>query len=107
MSFDKSLGTHLSNKYSQKPLDTAKKSTTDVINAASKRAIQKTAETTGDFIGNTIADKITGRASPKDFSASKKSSKESPKDETKEDVEITTYKKDTCFQEEDNNLLMN
>ena len=36
-----------------------KKPTTDAIKAASKRAIQKTAETTGDFIGNKIADKIT------------------------------------------------
>ena len=34
-----------------------KKSTTDAI--ASKRAIQKTQEATGDLIGNEIADKIT------------------------------------------------
>ena len=52
------MGTHLSNKYSQKLLDTAKKSTTDTIKTASKRAIQKTAEATGDLIGNKIADKI-------------------------------------------------
>ena len=48
-----------SNKYSQKLLDSAKKSTTDAIKTASKRAIQKTAEATGDLIGNKIADKIT------------------------------------------------
>ena len=53
------MGTHLSNKYRQKILDTAKKSTTDAIKTASKRAIQKTAEATGDLIGNKIADKIT------------------------------------------------
>ena len=45
--------------YSQKPCYTAKTSTTDVIKSASKRAIQKTTEATGDLIGNKIADKIT------------------------------------------------
>ena len=72
LSFAKNMGTHLSNKYSQKLLDTAKKSTTDAIKTASKRAIQKTAETRGDLIGNKIAYKTTGRASPKDVSVSKK-----------------------------------
>ena len=43
-----------------KLLDKAKKSTTDAIKTASKRAIQKTVGTTGDLIGNNIADKITG-----------------------------------------------
>ena len=36
-----------------------KESTTDAIKTASKRAIQKTAETTNDLIGNTIASKMT------------------------------------------------
>ena len=45
-----------------------KKSTTDAIKIATKRAIQKTTEATGDLIGNKIAEKITGRASPKDVS---------------------------------------
>ena len=49
----------LSNNYGQKLLDSAKKSTTDVIRAASKRAIQKTVEVTGDLIGNKIADRTT------------------------------------------------
>ena len=53
------MGTHLSNKYSQKPFDTAKKSTTNAIKTPSKRAIQKIAEATGDLIGYKIADKIT------------------------------------------------
>ena len=48
------MGKNLSNKYSQKLLDTAKKSTTDAIKTASKRAIQKTAEGTGYLIGNKI-----------------------------------------------------
>ena len=60
------MGTHrtkvakkLSNTYSQKFLDTAKKSTADAIKTASKRATQKTAEATVDLIGNKRADKIT------------------------------------------------
>ena len=57
--FAKNMGKSLSNKYGQKLLDSAKKSTTDAIKTASKRAIQKTAEATGDLIGNKIADKIT------------------------------------------------
>ena len=39
------------NKYSQKLLDSAKKSTADAIKTASKRAIQKRAEPTGDLVG--------------------------------------------------------
>ena len=54
----------MSNKYSQKPLDSAKTSTADAIKTASIRAIQNTAEA----IGDKIADKITN--------LSKKSSKE-------------------------------
>ena len=48
----------MNSKYSQRPLDSAKKSTNDAIKTASKRAIQKTVEATGDFIGNKTADKI-------------------------------------------------
>ena len=59
LSFAKSMSQNLSNKYSQKLLDRAKKSTTDAIKTASKRVIQKTAEATGDLIGNKTADKIT------------------------------------------------
>ena len=35
------MGKNLRNKYRQKLLDSAKKSTTDIIKTASKRAIQK------------------------------------------------------------------
>ena len=59
LSFAKYMGKSLSNKYGQKHLDSAKKSTTDALKTASKRAIQKTAEATGNLIGNKIADKIT------------------------------------------------
>ena len=54
------MGKNLCDKYSQKLLDTAKKSTADTVKTASKRAIQKTAEAAGDLIGNKVADKITG-----------------------------------------------
>ena len=91
LSFAKNIGKNLSNKYGQKLLDSAKKSTTDAIKTASKRAIQKTAEATGDLIGNKVANKITGRASPKDVSISKKPVKELPNNE--EYMEITTHKK--------------
>ena len=79
MSFAKSM----SNKCGKKLVDTAKKSATDAIKTASKRAIQKTAEATGDLVGNKIADKIT--------SVSKKSIKKLPAID--EDVELTTPQK--------------
>ena len=82
LSFTKNIGKTLTNQYSQKVLDAAKKSTTDAIKTASKRAIQKTAEVTGDLIGNKNADKIV--------SASKKPTKDLPNEE---DAEITTHKK--------------
>ena len=47
-SFAKSMGKNLSNKYGQKLLNSAKKSTAGAIETASKRAIQKTAEATVD-----------------------------------------------------------
>ena len=52
----KILVKNISNKYSQKLVDTAKESPTDAIKTASKRAIQKAAAATGDLIGNKIAD---------------------------------------------------
>ena len=53
------MGKSLSNKYSQKHLDSAKKSAIDAIKTTSKRAIQKATEATADLIVNKIADKIT------------------------------------------------
>ena len=88
--FAKKISKNLSNKYGQKLLDTAKKSTTE--KTASKRAIQKTAEAIGDVIGNKIADKITSKASPKDVNISKKPIKELPNND-EEDAEISTHKK--------------
>ena len=48
LSFPKNICKDLSNKYGQKLFDSAKKSTADAIKTASKRAIQKPAEATGD-----------------------------------------------------------
>ena len=45
----------LKGKYSQTVLDHTKQTATDVFKTASKRAIQKTAEATGDLIGNKMA----------------------------------------------------
>ena len=89
------MGKGLSNKYGQKLLDSAKKSTTDAIKTASKRAIQKTAVATGDLIVNKITDKVTGLHSKK------------PNNNNNEDVEFTTHKNDTYLQEKENKLLMN
>ena len=41
LSFAKNMGKDLSNKFGQKLLDSAKKSTTDAIKTVSKNAIQK------------------------------------------------------------------
>ena len=57
--FAENMCRHLSNKYSQKLLDSTKKYTEDAIKTTSKRSIQKAAEVTGDLIGNKNADKIT------------------------------------------------
>ena len=62
-------------------LITLKKSATDAVKTASKRAIQKTAEATSDLIGNKIADKIT--------SVFKKKSNNNNND----DVELATHRK--------------
>ena len=51
MSFAKNTSKGLSIKYGQK-LDSVNKSTTDAIKTASKTAIQKMAEATGNLIGN-------------------------------------------------------
>ena len=68
-----------------------KKSTTDAIKTASKRAIQKTTEVTGDLVGSKIADKIT--------SFSKKSSKELHSKQINNKI----LKKDIYLRKKDNN----
>ena len=88
LSFAKNMGKSFSNRYAQKLLYSAKKSTTDAIKTASKRVIQKTAEATGDLVGNKIADKIT--------IVSKKPSNNDDDDDDDDDdenIKLTTYKK--------------
>ena len=97
LSFAKNMVKSLSNKYGQKLLDSAKKSTRDVIKTASKRAVHKTADATGDLIGSKISECF------KDYKESK-SAKELPNDE-KEDVEITTYKKRYISPEERHQII--
>ena len=81
LSFAKNIGKNLSNKYIQKLLDSAERSTVDAIKTASKRAIQKTAEAAGDLIGNKFADKITSvsKKSPKEL---QNNEMEAPKNDT-------------------------
>ena len=105
MPFAKNIGKNLSNKYGQKLVDSAKKSTADAIKTASKRTIQKTAEATGDLIGKKIADKIT--------TVSNKSAKKLQNDEASNETETSSAnlknipkKKDTYLQKKDNELLM-
>ena len=59
----KTLAKNISSKYSKKLVDRGKKFATDAIKTASKIAIQKTTEATG----NKIADKFTSvsKKSPK------------------------------------------
>ena len=54
LSFAKNMSKSLSNKYGQKLLDGAKKSTTDAIKTTSKRVVQKTAEETGHLIQKSL-----------------------------------------------------
>ena len=72
LSFAKNMGTpatrvakNLNDRYGQKLADTAKKSATDALKIAGKRAIQKTAETIGDPVDNFLADKITSKKTSK------------------------------------------
>ena len=55
----KHIGRSISDKYSQKPHDHAKQSVSDAFKTASKRAIQKLPQATGDLIFKKIGDKIT------------------------------------------------
>ena len=83
LSFAKNMGKSLSNKYGQKLIDSAKKSTADAIKTASKRAIQKTTEAAGDLIGNKITDKtmsVWGKKNPNN-------------NNNNNDAELTTHNK--------------
>ena len=70
----KKMGKSYSNTYGEKLLDSTKR--------YKKRAIQKTAEATGDLISNKIADKTEGV-----------SKKPNNNNNNNEDVQLTTHKK--------------
>ena len=74
-----------------------------MIKTTSKKAIQKTAEATGDLTRNKIADKITN--------ASKKSNNNNNNndddDDDDDDEKLTIFKKDIYLQKKENKLLMN
>ena len=102
LSLAKNMGTHatrvaknLNNKYGQKLVDTAKKSATDALKIAGKRAIQKTAEASGDLVGNFIADKITSI------------SKNPAVNRTQMWLAMKYQKKDIYLHKKDKKLLMN
>ena len=88
LSFARNLGTHatkvakeLNNKYGQKFPDSAKKSATDALKIAGKRAVQKTAKASGDLVDNFIADKITSiKKKPASEPHSNAASNETPKE---------------------------
>ena len=90
-----SFAKNVSNKYSQKIIDTTKKSAMNAIKTASQRAIQKTAEAMGDLVGNKISDKIT--------SISKNSTKKLPSID--EDAELNTHKKRYISPEERHQII--
>ena len=46
----KNISKNISSEYSEKLIDHAKQSASDIIKTASKRAIQKTTDATGDLI---------------------------------------------------------
>ena len=97
------MGKSLSNRYGQKLLDSAKKSTADAIKTASKRAIQKAPEATGDVIGNKIADKITivsektnnnnNNNNNNNINNNNNNNNNNKNNNNNDDVELTTHKK--------------
>ena len=130
LSFAKNMGESLSNKYGQKLLDSARKSTTDAMKTASKRAIKKTAEATGDLIGKKIPDNTTSAST--ELHSKKKSNNNDDNNNNNnnnnnsnnnnnnhnnndinnnnnnnEDIEIATNKKRYIPQKKDSKLLMN
>ena len=89
LSFAKNLGKNLRNKYGQKLFDNAKNlpRMQFCMRDVSKRAIQKTAEATGDLIGNKIADKITSVLKNDDPNSEIEVSRGSPKDAPKKIID--------------------
>ena len=62
LSFAKKSG----NKFDKELIDLATETGVDAAKTASKRVVQKTAESTADLIGNKISDKTTSIGKPKE-----------------------------------------
>ena len=97
LSFAKNMGENVSNKYGQSLLYSAKKSTTDAIKTALKRAIKKTTEATGNLIGKTLLSKCKClNKSPTELHS-----------KVLQNDEMEAPKKDAYLQKKDSKLLMN
>ena len=101
-SFAKNIGKSLTNKYNQELLDSSQKSTTDAIKTSSERAIQKTAEATGDLIVNKNADKITSISKK----PSNKNNKNNNNNNNNVGAALTTHKK-RCISPEERQQIVN
>ena len=89
------MSKNISSKYSQKLVDSGKKSATDAIKLLQKEQLRKTAEGTGDSIGNKIADKITSVSKNLQWNG------------TQMKLIMKYQKKDIHLYKKDNKLLMN
>ena len=96
---------NMSGKYTQKPL-CVKISGTDALKTASKRAIQKIAEATGNLINNKIKDTIIGTTQTKSITSmqTENTTENNQKDQKKikyllkKDKIIITYKNRMKYQ---------
>ena len=102
LSFAKNMGKSLTNKYNQELLDSSQKSTTDAIKTSSERAIQKTAEGTGDLIVNKNADKITSIFKK----PSNNNNKNNNNNNNNDGAALTTHKK-RCISPEERQQIVN
>ena len=105
LSFAKNVGKSLNNRYGQKLLDSAKKSTAEAIKTVSKRAIQETADITSDLIGNNTADKITSVSKKKSNNNNNNNDNNIDNNNNDEDLELTTHKKRYISPEERQHII--
>ena len=99
LSIAKYIGKSTSNKYSQKLVDSAKKSCIRCNKTASKRTIKKTAEGTGYLIGNKIIDEMTSTSKNLRKSCTQKNCHQMK-------LLMNHQKKDIYLHKKDNRLLM-
>ena len=89
----KNISKNLVGKYSQKLFNYTKQSATHALKTSLKRAIQKTAEATGDLVGNKNADKITKVPKNSQQNNSETVTNESDKEISKKKIYISRGKK--------------